>query len=361
MPRPGCFPRRSPTDTPRVPGYTPPRASTVATADQLRALIESHNQGDEDRFRTIAMQIAALSAKQGKTKLAEQLRTLVDESRAGRSLHVGPARPVPIAKPARDLAGLLSASYPETRLVDMVLTDDLRRAIERVIAEYRVRDKLRAHGLAPRLKLLLVGPPGCGKTMTAAVLAGECRLPLMTVQLHALITKFMGETAAKLHLVFEAMDGTPGVYLFDEFDAIGSTRSTTHDVGEIRRVLNSFLQFLEHYDSDSIVVAATNLLPMLDDALFRRFDAVLHYELPAPAHVRPLIENRLSIFKTQRLAWKRIVEAAEGSSHADIVRAAEEAAKDAVLADTNIVSTTALLAALTERKTRRTVAASSSP
>lgn len=301
------------------------------------------------------MQIAAASAKQGKTKLAEQLRSLVDDSRAPRPLHIGPARPVPIAKPARDLAELLSAAYPETRLGDMVLTDELHRAIDRVIVEYRVRDRLRAHGLAPRLKLLLVGPPGCGKTMTASVLAGECRLPLMTVQLHGLITKFMGETAAKLHLIFEAMHSTAGVYLFDEFDAIGSTRSTTQDVGEIRRVLNSFLQFLERHDSDSIVVAATNLLPMLDDALFRRFDAVLHYDLPTPQHVRPLIENRLSMFVTKRLAWRSIVETAEGLSHADIVRAAEEAAKDAVLVDTDVISTPALIAALTERKTRRTV------
>lgn len=333
----------------------------MATADQLRALIESHNQGDEARFRAVAIQIAAASAKQGKIKLADQLRTLIDEARVQRTLHVGPARPVPIARPTRDLAGLLSASYPETRLGDMVLTNELRHGIERVIAEYRVRDRLRGHGLAPRLKLLLVGPPGCGKTMTASVLAGECRLPLMTVQLHALITKYMGETAAKLHLIFEAMDSTAGVYLFDEFDAIGSTRSATQDVGEIRRVLNSFLQFLEHHDSESIVVAATNLLPMLDDALFRRFDAILHYDLPGPPHVRPLIENRLSAFVTKRLAWKRIVTAAEGLSHADIVRAAEEAAKDAVLADTDSVSTKDLVRALTERKTRRSVAASSSP
>ncbi|PRQ08821.1 ATP-dependent zinc metalloprotease FtsH [Enhygromyxa salina] len=307
------------------------------------------------------MQIAASSAKHGKTKLADQLRTLVDEARTQRSLHVGPARPVPIARPARDLAGLLCASYPETRLGDMVLTDELRQAIERVIAEYRARDRLRGHGLAPRAKLLLVGPPGCGKTMTASVLAGECRLPLMTVQLHALITKYMGETAAKLHLIFEAMESTAGVYLFDEFDAIGSTRSTTQDVGEIRRVLNSFLQFLEQHDSDSIVVAATNLLPMLDDALFRRFDAVLHYDLPAPQHVRPLIENRLSAFVTKRLTWKRIVAAAEGLSHAEIVRAAQESAKDAVLADTDTVTTKDLVRALTERTAYRTVAVSSSP
>lgn len=327
----------------------------MATADQIRALIESHNQGDESRFRAVAMQMAALFAKQGKTKLAEQLRNLVDESRAGRSVHVGPGRAVPIAKPARDLAGLLTASYPEVRFADMVVPEGLHEAIVRMIDEYQVRDRLRAHGLSPSLRLLLVGPPGCGKTMTASVLAHECRLPLMRVQLHALITKYMGETAAKLHLVFEAMAATPGVYLFDEFDAIGSTRNNQHDVGEIRRTLNSFLQFLEHHDSDSFVVAATNLLPMLDDALFRRFDAVIHYDLPAAKHVRPLIENRLSAFKLSQVGWKSVTAAAVGLSHADIVRAAEEAAKDAVLADTQTVSTDGLVRALKGRSSRRAV------
>lgn len=327
----------------------------MATADQIRALIDSHNQGDESRFRAVAMQMAALFAKQGKTKLAEQLRTLIDDSRAASSVHVGPVRAVPIAKPARDLAGLLTASYPEVRRADMVLPTDLQQAIDRVIDEYRVRDRLRTHGLEPSLRLLLVGPPGCGKTMTASVLAAECRLPLMRVQLHALITKFMGETAAKLHLIFEAMVTTPGVYLFDEFDAIGSTRNNQHDVGEIRRTLNSFLQFLEQHDSDSFVVAATNLLPMLDDALFRRFDAVLHYELPRAQHVRPLIENRLSVFKLSRIGWKRVTTTAVGLSHADIVRAAEEAAKDAVLGGGDAVSTEALVRALKGRKGRRVV------
>ena len=119
--------------------------------------------------------------------------------------------------------------------------------------------------------------------MTSWALAGELKLPHFTVQLHSLITKYMGETAAKLFAIFESMRHTRGVYLFDEFDAIGSMREGSNDVGEIRRVLNSFLQFLEQDESDSLIIAATNLEGILDDALFRRFDDFIRYELPSEA------------------------------------------------------------------------------
>jgi len=175
----------------------------------------------------------------------------------------------------------------------------------------------------------------------------------MFVQLHSLITRFLGETAAKLHLIFEAMEKTPGVYLFDEFDAIGSVRRADHDIGEIRRVLNSFLQFLEHHTSESLIIAATNLMPILDPALFRRFDATFRYELPAEAEVPTLIKNRLSTFGLGRLGWKRIVEAARGLSHADIVRAAEGAARLAVLGQQKSIHADDLVNALRERQTIR--------
>ena len=122
--------------------------------------------------------------------------------------------------------------------------------------------------------------------MTAAAVAGELGLPLFSIQLDGLITKYMGETAAKLRVVFDAIQATRGVYLFDEFDALGGERGSKNDVGEIRRVLNSFLQFLEQDESDSLVLGATNHAGLLDRALFRRFDAVLEYALPTPEESR---------------------------------------------------------------------------
>src|SRR5262245_38377519 len=320
----------------------------MATAEQLKALLKSHVAGDEERFRAVALQIAAHNAKKGNTQLAQQLRELLDEARRIQA-PVGPPRAVPIARPAGELAGLVTASYPSTRLSDMVLTKAGKQSLLAVVEQYRQRDRLRSHGLSPKRKILLVGPPGCGKTMTASALAGECNLPLMFVQLHSLITKYMGETAAKLHLVFDAMGETRGVYLFDEFDAIGSTRTLRNDVGEIRRVLNSFLQFLERDDSQSIVVAATNFVGMLDEALFRRFDDVIRYELPDAPMIRALIENRLSSFDIRKLRWINVTRSAAGLSHAEITRACDDAAKEAVLADRRAIASASLEEALRTR------------
>lgn len=321
----------------------------MATAEQIKALLRSYAASDDDRFRSIAMQIASHAARKGNAQLAQELRALIDQARADEAPAYTP-RAVPIARPAGELAGLVTASYPNTRLADMVLSGAVEKRLAEVVRQYRQRDRLRSHNLSPRRKLLLVGPPGCGKTMTASALAGECGLPLMFVQLHSLITKYMGETAAKLHHVFDAMSQTRGVYLFDEFDAIGATRETRNDVGEIRRVLNSFLQFMERDDSDSIVVAATNFVGLLDEALFRRFDDVIHYELPDAKMVQALIKNRLSRFDITGLTWKKVNDAAKGLSHADITRACDDAAKEAVLTDSKTIGTALLEASLLARR-----------
>lgn len=321
----------------------------MATAEQLKALLRSHVTGDEERFRAVALQIAAHSAKKGNSQLAQDLRKLIDEARRVQA-PAGLPRAVPIARPGGELAGLVTASYPNTRLGEMVLAPDVSASIAEVIEQYRQRDRLLSHGLSPKRRVLLVGPPGCGKTMTASVLAAECNLPLMFVQLHSLITKYMGETAAKLHLVFDAMVETRGVYLFDEFDAIGSTRAGRNDVGEIRRVLNSFLQFLERDDSGSIVVAATNFVGMLDEALFRRFDDVIRYELPDAKMAKELVRNCLGSFEIDTLAWAAITRACRGLSQADIARACDDAAKEAVLMDKRSVTTAILEKALKIRR-----------
>jgi SpoVK/Ycf46/Vps4 family AAA+-type ATPase len=185
--------------------------------------------------------------------------------------------------------------------------------------------------------------------MTAAALAGELRLPLLTVQFHTLITKFMGETAAKLRLVFDAMTKSHGVYLFDEFDAIGAQRQGGYDVGEIRRVLNSFLIFLEQDQSGSLIISASNLEHALDPALFRRFDDVLRYGMPTYEMIRYLIASRLAAFDASKLRWNALRKVAEGMSPADIVKACEDAAKDAVLHDRRRILTAELRRAMLYR------------
>ncbi len=308
----------------------------MATAAQLKSLLRSYSEADGERFLAVATQIAAHAARSGKTKLAGELKELLQEiKQKQQTARIGGA--VPIARPQGELLTVLSVTYPKTRLSEMVLGEVQKELLHRVLHEYRQQSKLLEHGLKARRKLLLVGPPGCGKTMTSKALAGELKLPHFAVQLHALITKFMGETAAKLHAVFEAMKETRGVYLFDEFDAIGGERGSTKDVGEIRRVLNSFLQFLEQDESGGLVVAATNNVQILDGALFRRFDDVIVYERPDSSAIHQLVSNRLAPFTVPAFDWSQIQSHADGLSHAEVCQGCDDAAKEAVLADRHAI------------------------
>lgn len=321
----------------------------MATADQIKALIKSHVAQDDERFYAVAVQVAAHAARQGHGKIAEEIRALVDHAKSASRQGRGP-RPIPIATPRGELIGLLAVAYPQTRLSDMVLHHDVRSRLDRMLREQREKDKLLAHGLTPRRKLLLVGPPGSGKTMTASALAGELHLPLYVIVLDGLITKYMGETAAKLRLVFDALADNRGVYLFDEFDAIGGKRARDNDVGEIRRVLNSFLQFLEQDESSSLIVAATNHRDSLDEALFRRFDDVVEYGYPTKTLVESVLRNRLAIFDATSVDWAEATSAAEGLSYSDVTAACQCAAKEAILDGSVQVTTQRLVGALKERQ-----------
>lgn len=323
----------------------------MASANQLKALIKSHTEGDDERFYSIAMQLAAHEAKIGHGKLAEELRRLVDQAKSRRGLpQKGHEKAIPIGRPRGELAGLLHASFPKNRLGEMVLDEHLEYQLKRVIREQRQASRLLAYGLSPRRKLLLIGRPGTGKTMTASILAGELGLPLFQVRLDGLITKFMGETAAKLRQVFEATDRTRGVYFFDEVDAIGSQRGLTNDVGEVRRILNSFLQMIEQDESHSLIVAATNHPEILDHALFRRFDDVLHYELPDEARIASVLKSRLGRMAVKDVSWRRVATGAVGLSYAEVARACDETLKEKLIEGRQEVTEKDIQRTLEERR-----------
>lgn len=320
----------------------------MASAEQLKALLESHLEGDDPRFFAVAMQVAAAEARRGHTKLAEELRAMIDKARANPIVKTAKS-PTPIVKPRDGLADLLSVSYPKIRLPDMTLDSRILVRLKRILKEQRHFDKLRSHGLNPRRKLLFTGPPGCGKTMTASALAGELGIPLFVVRLDGLITKYMGESISKLRLIFDAIENTRAVYLFDEFDSIGTHRGFVNDVGEIKRVLNSFLMFIEQDASTSLIIAATNHPQSLDYALFRRFDELIEYELPGIELITETLKTRLGLHEKVRLDFKKVARAAQGLSYAEITQACEEAVKDTIINNRKVITTNDVLATISER------------
>lgn len=302
----------------------------MATASQITALIRSYKDNDKERFIVTALQLVSHEKKLGHTAVAAELQMLIDGIKKQPATA---AANVVHFKHSAELSELALASKPDERLAQLVLPEQTENCIKRVLLENRQQAKLRGHGLSPRRKVLLAGPPGTGKTMTARVLAGELHMPLYTVMMDRLITKYMGETSAKLRQIFECIADHRGVYLFDEFDAIGADRGRDNDVGEMRRVLNSFLQLLEQDESLSLIVAATNTSRILDTALFRRFDDVLHFEKPDEDSIISLLRNRLGRYWKSEFDSRAILDRAIGLSHAEIVQSCDDAIKDTIIND----------------------------
>ena len=228
---------------------------------------------------------------------------------------------------------MFQSLLPTDRLNNLVVSAEVKEKLERIINEYRNRNKLAKFGLCNRRRILLEGNPGTGKTFTASVIAGELGLPLYIIQMDKIITKFMGETSVKLRQIFDEIINSQGVYLFDEFDALGADRNFDNEVGEARRILNSFLQFIEQDFSDSIVIAATNNQKLLDQALFRRFDDVLHYVLPDEEQIKKIFDITLKDYSDSFLYTEQLISDATGLCHAEIINACNDAVKESILND----------------------------
>lgn len=311
----------------------------MATADQIKMLIKSHYAENSEHFNTAVLQLAAHEARSGHIALAREIKEIVDKERNKRSS-------ITHLNKNNDLI-----NYQETnkRLSEMIISSELERRILRIKNEFRKQDELKKYNLKNRRKILLVGPPGTGKTMTASVLSTELGMPLGIIMMDKMVTKYMGETSSQLRIIFEAIENLQGVYLFDEFDAIGSKRENDNDVGEMRRVVNTFLQLLEQDTSGSLIIAATNNISSLDEALFRRFDDVIFYQNPDELQIQSLIENKFASFSTA-LELSEITDLSSGLSHSEISRACEDSVKEVILNNRNKVTQDLVLKMIQERK-----------
>ena len=310
----------------------------MATAEHIKNLIRAYYLRDDNKSKTVVLQIAAYEAKLGHEAFARELKQFVEKAPPVRSNIVR----------LNNLDSMLRLSTPSDRIRDLIVSEEIAERLSRILTEFKNRNRLQQFGLSNRRKILIEGAPGTGKTFTASVIASELNLPLYTVQIDKVVTKFMGETSAKLRQIFDEISATVGVYLFDEFDAIGADRALDNEVGEARRILNSFLQFIEQDASESIIIAATNSQKLLDQALFRRFDDVLHYTLPTRAEIYRLYSARLGTFDRHIMVSEKLLNESSGLSHAEIIRVCDDAIKSSILSDERITERQ-LLALIDER------------
>jgi SpoVK/Ycf46/Vps4 family AAA+-type ATPase len=314
--------------------------------DLLKQLVLAHTDGDDAAFRKAAIQLAAAEGSAGHIRLAEDLRAVIARmARESSPKRLG-GLTFETARPPGEVGDLLETRHPAERLRDLVLPRDTEQLLIRVLHEHRSRARLEKWGVTPRKRLLFHGPPGCGKTLAAAVLAGELGLPLMTVRFDSLFSRFLGATANHLRLIFNEMPRRPGVYLFDEFDAVAKRRGDGQDIGEMRRIVTSFLQLVDSDRSASVLVAATNHLDLLDHAVFRRFDLLVPFENPGQIQLEALLVLRLKGFRLKRTLLRRLAKSHIGLSYADASRACEDAIRGMVLEGREALRDADLAAAL---------------
>ncbi len=306
----------------------------MASGKLLRQLINAGVRGDSEEFRAASEAVIKEERQKKHHLLANDLERLLYGNYPGANNKNQHGRGVLSELPSNKDNGLtLLEVRPVVREEqDIVLSDDSRSALNEILLEHNRADVLRSYGLQPAQKLLFCGPPGCGKTLAAEIIAHSLSLPLVLVRLDSVISSFLGETASNLRKVFDFVAKNPVVALFDEFDALTKDRGDAADHGELKRSVNAVLQMLDSYRGESILIATTNYESLLDHAVWRRFDEVVRFERPNLEQIKRLLELKLSgIRRNFDVDVREVSSLFKGMSHADIERVLRRAVKEMIL------------------------------
>lgn len=299
----------------------------MATGKLLRQLIKSGIEGNVEAFRIASEEVIKEERQKQHHLLANDLERLL----YGRPRDTGVAGSkiaVPVDR-ERNLA-LLDIREPVRRIDDVILSRETQAAVEEILQEHHHRERLGGYGMRPADRLLFYGPPGCGKTLTAEVIASELGLPLAVVRVDAVVSSYLGETAANLRKVFDFAAAHAAVVLLDEFDALAKERADESEHGELRRVVNAVLQMMDAYVGRSVLIAATNHEAILDLAIWRRFEEVLIFEPPTIEQLRRLLALKLRGVRRE-FEIDEVTALFKGMTHADVERVLRRAIKDMIL------------------------------
>jgi SpoVK/Ycf46/Vps4 family AAA+-type ATPase len=327
----------------------------MANGDLLRQLFRSYAKNDTETFRSAALSIIEEERAKNHRLLADDLEKILLNipspfpERRQREVHLDVPKDKERGFPLVDIADF---DYDWGRIVLPARTVD---TLQQIAREHQRSDVLAASGLKPRQRILFYGPPGCGKTLAAKVTAGVLAYPMVTVRFDAIVSSYLGETAANLRRIFDFIQRGKWVVLFDEFDAIGKDRDNPFEHGELKRVVNTLLQLMDAFRGDSLLIAATNHEGMLDNAIWRRFEAVIPFTLPSEQDRILMLRLFLKGFDCSQLNFTTIGRRIKGASGSDIERISIDAARRAVLAGRNKILVEDMEPALNSFRDRMTV------
>lgn len=309
------------------------------TAESVQKMILAHFKGDDAGFRSAVEEYIADERRKNHHVLVKELERALSNTngKSHRRMEVLSLLGIHNDSLPHDKERgvvLVEVKEAERRLPSLVLKPEIRASLDRVVLEYKNRELLASFGVQPVMKVLFCGPPGCGKTIAAEAIAKSLYLPLTTVRFDAVVSSYLGETAANLRKVFEFARTRPMALFFDEFDAIGKHRTAYDEHGELKRVVNSFLQLLDAFRSESITIAATNHQGLLDPALWRRFDEIVFFSPPDTEEiVQMLTAGFRQMGVSPCISFRDTADKLVGMSHADVERIIRDSIKLSILED----------------------------
>ena len=312
-------------------------------ADLKKRLFKAIDDKSWVGVNQVARTMIAEERRKGHHALADRLEGLLTSKRdvgdvANEPPQIGRRSLSKLPTNTRQQQPLVAVVEKERLRHHMVLAPEVEDRFTQIEKEFAARNRLSRYGLRPRKKILLYGPPGCGKTLGAERLAWTTGLPLMKVRLDTIISSYFGESAAKLRKVFETSSERPTLLLLDECDFLARSREKSNDIGEVTRIVNALLQLLEDYEAPGLLVAATNIQESLDRALFRRFDDAFLVPMPGPAEIEALFDHTLASLRiSPELELNVAISALQGYSCAGVVKVLQTAAKKCVLEDSTVV------------------------
>ena len=305
------------------------------STEYLKRLFQSFRDEDDATFYKVAETLIAEELVANHHAVARDLKRALGESKeASRKLSNGTGTSnelKTLPKDRRSGDELVTLQYSTVDQTKIILGNQTRARVERILEEHRQRKNLALYGYTPKTKLLFWGSPGCGKTFTAQYIAYELGLPIGIVQISSLISSFLGDTASNLERIFKLANSTPMVLLLDEVDSVGKSRDDPNDVGELKRVVNSLLQVMDMFNSNhSIIIASTNHQYLLDPALWRRFDDVLNFPIPGKAEREQYIKTLLNGVHFEG-SVANLAKSTSSMSYADIKKVVVEGVKTMIL------------------------------
>lgn len=330
-------------------------------SELIRQIFLVFAQGNKEKFLEIAHEIVREEEKKSHHLLAKDLKEILREIANGKSLSENLIskrykNAIPIPRDTEKGFPLLEIKEFDFDWSEVILRQELKTAIEQIVDEIRQSGVLASYGLRPKQKVLFCGPPGTGKTISSQVISSVLRFPLVYIRFDSIVSSFLGETASNLRKIFNYIEHGQWVVLFDEFDIIGKHRDDPHEHGEIKRVVNNFMQMLDNYNGESLLIAATNHQHLLDPGLWRRFDEVLFFDIPDEERRKQIFLKYLRVFeKDKDLNLDFLIKDTENFSPSDIAQTCWESLKKAILKDRKKIGMEDLLWAIAQQKRRKEI------